>query len=124
VFTLFAAFAIFVSFLGLYGLSSYSTLRRTKEIGVRKVLGANVSSIIYLLSKEFLILVVLGNLIAWPVTYFAVQGWLDSFASHIEPGVGIYIASTFVVIAAAAFAVGYRTITAASANPVNALRSE
>ncbi|MEQ9424665.1 MAG: FtsX-like permease family protein [Cyclobacteriaceae bacterium] len=124
VFTLFAGFAIIVACLGLFGLSSFSALQRTKEIGIRKAIGANISSIIFLLSREFLLLVLIGNLIAWPVSYLVMNTWLDNFATRIDIGIPVYLLSGFAVILIAAITVGYKTLITAKTNPVRALRYE
>jgi putative ABC transport system permease protein len=124
VFTLFAFFAIVVSCLGLFGLSSFSTLQRTKEIGIRKVLGANVVSIACLLSKEFIILVGTANVIAWPVIYFVMNGWLSNYATRISVGPSVFLASGFLVALMALVTVSYKTITTAKDDPVKALRHE
>ncbi len=124
VFTLFAGFAIIVSCIGLFGLSSFSTLQRTKEIGIRKVLGANISSIAYLLSKEFVVLVVLANIIAWPVIDFTMNNWLNTFATRITIGPLIFIASGLLVVSIAIATVSYKTLLTAKTDPVKALRYE
>ncbi len=86
-----ASFAIAISCLGLFGLASLAVARRTKEIGIRKALGATVSNIVLLLSKDFVKLILLANLIAWPVAYYAMSKWLQNFAYWIDPGVGIFL---------------------------------
>jgi putative ABC transport system permease protein len=124
VFTLFAILAIVVSCLGLFGLSSFSTLQRTKEIGIRKILGANLMNITYLLSKEFIVLVGLANVMAWPLIYFVMDDWLSHFASRINIGPIVFIASGFLVVFVAILTVSYKTIITAKADPVKALRYE
>lgn len=124
VFTLFAVFAIFVACLGLFGLSSFNALKRTKEIGVRKVLGASIFSIVRLLSKEFLILVLLSNLIAWPVIYMIMNHWLNNFAERIPVNLMTFIMSGVIVLIVALATVSYKTIATARANPVKAIRYE
>lgn len=123
-FTLFALFAILVACLGLFGLTSFSTLQRTKEIGVRKVLGAGVSQIVLILSKEFLILLAIANVISWPVIYLIMNGWLDNFTSRIAIGVPVFLVAALLVMLVAVVAVGYKTLTTARTNPVKALRYE
>ncbi|MEM8939367.1 MAG: ABC transporter permease [Bacteroidota bacterium] len=123
-FTLFALFAIFVACLGLFGLTSFSALQRTKEIGIRKVLGAGVSQIVIILSKEFLILVGVANVIAWPLIYLIMNNWLDNFTSRIAIGIPVFIVSAMLVLIIAIIAVGYKTLTISRTNPVNALRYE
>ena len=124
VFTLFAAFAIFVACLGLFGLSSFNTLNRSKEIGIRKILGASVPNIVQMLSKEFLWLVLIANLVAWPAIYWLMNNWLDNFATRISVGVNVFIISTLVVLFIALATVSYKIIVTALANPVKAIRTE
>ena len=124
VFTLFAAFAIFVACLGLFGLASFSTLKRSKEIGVRKILGANIPNIVQLLSKEYLWLIVIANLVAWPVIYLIMNPWLDNFASRISLEWPVFIISATVVLIIALMTVSYQIISTALSNPVEAIRSE
>ena len=123
-FTLFALFAILVACLGLFGLTSFSTLQRTKEIGIRKVLGAEVSQIVMILSREFLILVVIANVISWPVIYLIMNGWLDNFTSRISIGLSVFLIAALLVVLVAVIAVGYKTLSTAKTNPVKALRYE
>jgi putative ABC transport system permease protein len=125
-FLYFAVLAIFISCLGLLGLASYSTLQRTKEIGVRKVLGASVGGIVRLLSKDFLVLVGVAFLVATPVSFFLMKGWVDGFAYRIN----IYSAWWIFAIGGLAAAViamltiSLQSIRAALTNPVKSLRSE
>ncbi len=124
VFTLFAAFAIFVACLGLFGLSSFNTLNRSKEIGIRKILGASVPNIVQMLSKEFLWLVLIANLVAWPAIYWLMNNWLDNFATRISVGINVFIVSALVVLFIALATVSYKIIVTALANPVKAIRTE
>jgi putative ABC transport system permease protein len=124
VFTLFASFAIVVSCLGLFGLSSFTILQRTKEIGIRKILGANLMSITYLLSKEFIILVGIANIIAWPLIYVIMDDWLSAFASRINVNPIVFLVSGFLVVFVAIVTVSYKTIVTAKSDPVKALRYE
>ncbi|MFT4606232.1 MAG: putative ABC transport system permease protein [Rhodothermales bacterium] len=113
-----------VACLGLFGLASYTAARRTKEIGVRKVLGASVPRIIGLLSKEFVLLVFLAFVIAMPVSWLVMQRWLSQFQFHTELGWGLYLAAASGVLVITYATVGYQAIRAAIANPVEALRAE
>ena len=123
-FTLFAFFAIIVACLGLFGLTSFTALQRTKEIGIRKVLGADISQIVMILSKEFLILVGIANVISWPIVYFLMDGWLDNFTSRITIGVSVFLIAAIMVVIIALIAVGNKTLSIAKTNPVKALRYE
>ena len=121
---IFAGIAIFISCLGLYGLVSFMAVQKTKEIGIRKVLGASVKSIIYLFSKEFTILILIGSVIAIPVAYFMMSHWLQNFTFRINMNIGIFIIAIIISIIVAWIAVGYKSVKAAVANPVKSLRSE
>lgn len=123
-FITFAALAIFIACLGLFGLASYSAEQRTKEIGIRKVLGSSVSGIIVLLSRDFIILVGVAILIATPLAWWAMSKWLDNFAYRIDIHWWVFAISGLVAVAIALFAVSFKTIIAAIANPVKSLRSE
>lgn len=124
VFNIFAIIAVFIACLGLYGLASYSTEQRIKEIGIRKVLGATVSDILGMLSKDFLKLVLAGFLIAIPIAFYMARQWLNNFADQVEIGFGVYFFVGVVAVAVAIIAVGYQTIRSALMNPVESLRSE
>ena len=123
-FAVFSALAIFIACLGLFGLAAFTTQQRTKEIGIRKILGASVSGIVCLLSKDFLKLVIFANLIAWPIAYYAMNQWLQSFAYRIDLGIGTFILSGLIALLIAILTVSYQAIKAARANPVEALRYE
>lgn len=116
--------AIFIACLGLFSLAALTTEQRSKEIGIRKVLGASVPSIIALLSKEFTWLVVMANLIAWPVAYFLMKDWLRDFAYRIELGWESFVLGAILSLIIAWLTVSYQAIRAALANPVDTLRSE
>jgi len=120
----FTAIAILISCLGLFGLATFSAEQRIKEIGVRKVLGASVTSIVTLLSKDFLKLVAIAILIASPVAWWAMNKWLQSFAYKINIGAMVFIITTFVAILIALITISFQAIKAATANPVKSLRSE
>lgn len=121
---IFAAIAIFISCLGLYGLISFMAAQRTKEVGIRKVLGASVSNIIYLLSKEFTVLIIIAFAIAAPVAYYFMHQWLQKYTYRIHLGAAIFVLTIFMSIIIAWITVGYRAIKAALANPVTSLRTE
>ena len=120
----FSLLAIFIACLGLFGLTSFATEQRTKEIGIRKILGASVSGIVLLLSKEFTKLVIVSNLIAWPIAYYAMNRWLQDFAYRIHIGLGTFLLAGAIALAIALLTVSFQAIKAALANPVEALRYE
>ena len=124
IFGYFTFLAIFIACLGLFGLASFTAEQRTKEIGVRKVLGASVSNIIFLLSKEFLKWVVIANLIAWPVAWYALSSWLENFAYRTNIGIWVFILSGAVAVIIAILTVGFQAVKAAIMNPVESLRYE
>ena len=121
---IFSFLAIFISSLGMFGLASYMSEQRIKEIGIRKVLGAKVSGLVYLFSKEFLLKVIIANIIAWPAAYFSMFYWLRDFAYRIDISLVIFIFSALIAIAIALLSISYQTIKAATANPVDSLRYE
>ena len=123
-FLYFAFLAILISCLGLMGLASYSTVQRTKEIGVRKIVGASVRSIVVLLSKEFLILVGISFLLAGPAAYYFLHGWLQGFAYRIPIYWWIFAAAAVTALLVAVLTVSFQAIKAAVANPVESLRTE
>ncbi len=120
----FAALSIAIACMGLFGLATFNAQRRTKEIGVRKVMGGSVWSIVLLLSNDFSKLVLLSNLIAWPVAYFAMERWLQNFAYRIDLTPLVFIGSGFIALCIAWVTVGGTAAKAASAKPVLALRYE
>jgi len=124
VFGIFSAFAIFIACLGLLGLSLFATSQRTKEIGVRKVLGASVSNIVILLSKDFIKLVFIAFLIASPVAWYIMNHWLSDFAYRINISAWIFIAAGLLALVIALGTISFQAIKAAMANPVKSLRSE
>jgi len=99
-------------------------MQKTKEIGIRKVLGAEVSQIITILSKEFMILVAIANIISWPLVYLIMNGWLDNFTSRISIGITVFIIAAMLVFLIAIISVGYKTLVTARTNPIKALRYE
>jgi putative ABC transport system permease protein len=121
---MFSILAIVIACLGLLGIASFTVTQRTKEVGIRKVLGASVSNIVLLLSREFILLVGLANLIAWPVAYYAMNRWLQDFAYRIELGPGVFIVGGVLALIIALMTVSAQAIKAARANPVDALRYE
>ncbi len=124
IFGYFSLLAIFIACLGLLGLASFTVERRTKEIGIRRVLGASAYRIVTLLGKEYIRLVVIANIIAWPMAYFAMNIWLRNFAYRINIGVWMFLLAAAVALFIAFISVGYQTLRAALANPADTLRYE
>ena len=120
----FAALAIGIACLGLFGLASYSTEQRIKEIGVRKVLGASIGQVLYLLSRDFALLIVVAFVIAAPAAYYLTGWWLQNFAFAITPSIITFLLAGLVAMCIALLTVSYKTYQAARSNPVRALRSE
>jgi putative ABC transport system permease protein len=124
IFTVFACIAIFIACLGLFGLSAFAISQRVKEIGIRKVLGANVSTIVALLSKDFLKLVLLAAVIAFPVAWFAMDSWLQDFAYRINISWWVFVLAGIIAAIIAFVTISFQAVKAAIANPVKSLRSE
>lgn len=120
----FGLLAIFIACLGLYGLASFTTEQKTKEIGIRKVLGASISGIILLLTKEFTKWVLVANFVAWPVAFFLMKNWLQNFAYQIPLSVGIFFLAGAFAFGLAFLTVLFQTLRAAKANPIAALKYE
>jgi len=123
-YTIFAGIAIFISCLGLYGLVSFMSAQRTKEVGIRKVLGASARSIIYLLSKELTVLILIAFAISAPIAWYIIHQWLQNYTYRIPLGASIFILAIVSSIVIAWITVAYRAIRAALANPVKSLRTE
>ena len=121
---LFAGLAIFISCLGLYGLVSFMAVQKTKEVGIRKVLGASVGNIVYLFSKEFTLLIGIAFAIATPGAYFVMKNWLQDFAYRVEIGIGVFAMAIVVSLVIAWLTVGYKAVRAALVNPVKSLKTE
>ena len=124
IFTAFAIIAIIIASLGLFGLSAFVTEQRTKEIGIRKVLGASVESVLLLVSKEFLLLVGIAFIISVPVTWWAMHVWLQDFAYRIHIAWWVFVVAGIIAILISALTISFQAIKAAVANPVKSLRSE
>ena len=123
-FTTFACIAIFIACLGLFGLSAFTISQRIKEIGIRKVLGASVSTIVTLLSKDFLKLVIISAIIAFPIAWFAMSKWLQDFAYRIDMPWWVFLAAGIIAALIALLTISFQAIKAAIANPVKSLRTE
>jgi predicted permease len=120
----FAILAVFVACLGLFGLASFMAEKRTKEIGIRKILGASVIQVTRLLCREFFLLVFVANVIAWPAAYFIMRKWLQSYAYRADMGYFVFIGAMLLALFVAILSVGYQAVRAARANPADSLRYE
>ncbi len=124
IFSIFVFFGVFIACLGLFGLISFIAEQRTQEIGIRKVLGASISGIIFLLTKEFIKLVAIGTVLAWPAAWFGTERWLQDFAYRINPGILSFIFAAVIALIISAATVGWQTFKAAKTNPADALKYE
>jgi putative ABC transport system permease protein len=120
----FAVVSVVIACLGLFGMTSFAVERRTKEIGVRKILGASAPEITLMLAKDSAKRALLASVAAWPLAYFALAGWLRHFAYRDKVGIGIFVLSTVLALVVAMATVGWQTVRAALANPVESLRYE
>jgi putative ABC transport system permease protein len=120
----FSILAVFIACLGLFALASFTAEQRTKEIGIRKVLGASERTIVTLLSREFLKLVLIANLVAWPVTYLVMSNWLKDFAYRIDISFGVFVMAALITLVIALCTVIFQALKAALSNPVNAIKYE
>jgi putative ABC transport system permease protein len=124
IFLILTAISIYIACSGLFAVASFFIRRRTKEIGIRKVLGASVSQVTWLVSNRFLSMVLFANILAWPATYLFMEDWLSGFAYRIEMDWTIYLSASFIAVLIAAITIGGQSIRAASGNPVTSLRTE
>ena len=124
IFLIFGGLAVLVACLGLYGLASFTLEQRTKEIGVRKILGASLNSLVGLVSKEFIRLVLISNLVAWPLAYFGMRRWLEGFAYRISIKPDLFLAAGVMAMTVALLTVALHSVRAARANPVDSLKYE
>ena len=123
-FSVFSVLAILIGCLGLFGLSAFTAMQKTKEIGIRKVLGASVQGVFYMLSKEFIVLILISNVIAWPIIYFAMDSWLQGFEYRTTIDFLVFALALIVVIIVALITISFQTIKSARLNPVESLRYE
>jgi putative ABC transport system permease protein len=121
---LFAGIAIIIGCLGLYGLVSFMAAQKTKEVGIRKVLGASVGSILWLFGKEFIRLLLISFVVAAPVAWWVMDNWLENFTYQVEIGWSVFVLAVFITMGVAILAVGYKSVRAALMNPTRSLRSE
>jgi putative ABC transport system permease protein len=124
IFSIFAILSIFIACLGLLGLASFTAEQRTKEIGIRKAMGASVSSVMMLLSKEINILIIISTLLSWPVAWYFMNRWLENFAYRVELGLVVFLVASVVTYFIAISTVSFQAYKAASLNPVDSLRDE
>jgi putative ABC transport system permease protein len=120
----FAVLAILISCLGLFGLAAFTAQKRRKEIGIRKVVGASSARIVYLLNKEFLVLVGVAILIAFPLVWLGMHKWLDGFVYRATVGYGVFVVTAVAAMAITLLTIGYQSLKAAWANPADSLRTE
>ena len=124
IFGSFTFLAIFIACLGLFGLASFATEKRTKEIGIRKVLGASISNIVIMLIKEFIVLIIIASVIAYPIAHYVINKWLQNFAYRINVGLATFLVSVVIALIITLITVGSQAVRAARANPVDSLRYE
>ena len=124
IFAIFALLAIFISSLGLFGLASFTTEQRTKEIGIRKVMGSSIGQVIGLLTKEINVLLIISSIIAWPLAWYFMKNWLQNFAFKTSMGFHIFIAASIIAVFIALLTTGFQAYKAARANPANSLKYE
>jgi putative ABC transport system permease protein len=123
-FGFFTILALIIASLGLFGLAAFAAEQRRKEIGIRKVLGADVSGLVALLSREFLLLVAIAFVLAAPVAYYVMHRWLENFAYRIQMGPGIFVVAGVLALVIAVATISYQSVRAALADPVKSLRYE
>ena len=121
---IFSFLAVFIACLGLLGLTAFITEQRTKEIGIRKVLGASAPQVLLLLTRQFALLVLVANIIAWPLAYWITRNWLQEFAYRTNLTAWIFVLSAGLALVIALLTVSFQSIRAALANPVDSLRYE
>jgi putative ABC transport system permease protein len=123
-FGVFALIAVFIACMGVFGLSAFLAEQKRKEIGIRKVLGASVSKIVYMLSRDLMWLALFANLIGWPIAYYAMNQWLQNFAYRTNIQLGIFLLSSALILVISFVTLSYQAFKAARANPVDSLRYE
>ena len=121
---IFSSLAIFIACLGLYALATFMTEQRTKEIGIRKALGASVTQVTKMLSKDFIKLVLISFVIGAPIGYYTVSKWLERFAYHIDINLMVFVLAGIISISIAILTIAYESIKAARTNPVDSLKGE
>ena len=124
VFQIFTILAIIIASLGTFGLISFNVERKSKEIAVRKVLGASVSGVTLLFIQEFIVLLLIASVISWPITYYFLDNWIENFVYRTTLGVGAFVIATLLAIIITVGTTGLRAMKAAMANPVDSLKNE
>lgn len=124
IYSIFSILAVFIACLGLFGMASFATEQKTKDIGIRKAMGATATSVVLLLIREFNKWVLVANVIAWPIAYFLMKNWLENFAYRVDQGVFTYILAAIFTLVIAIITVSYQSIRAATKNPAESLRYE
>ena len=124
IFRTFAVMAVFIGCIGLFGLASFVAEQRTKEIGIRKVVGAGVGSLVILLCRNFIWLVILANLLSWPIAFLIMRQWLQNFPYAVRLGWEVFVLTALLAVIIALGTVGYQALKAALADPVDSLRYE
>jgi putative ABC transport system permease protein len=124
IFNIFSVLAIFIAALGLLGLASFSAAQRTKEVGIRKAMGASISSVLVSLSREYIWLILMATLLAWPLGYFFMKDWLQDYPSRVTLDPMVFVISSIMAFVIAAITVLLRVYQSAAANPVKSLRYE
>ena len=122
--TAFTFLAILVACLGLFGMALYAAEQRAKEIGIRKVLGASMQSILFSFSYDFVKMIVIANVIAWPIAYLAMREWLNDFAYRVQLGSGLFLTAFLTTLIVALLTITYQSVKAGRSDPINALRYE
>ncbi len=124
IYTIFSILAIFIACLGLFGMASFTTEQKTKDIGIRKAMGATGTSIVFLLTREFNKWVLVANVIAWPLAFLLMKNWLENFAFRIDQGIFRYVLAAILTLIIAILTVSFQSIRAAIKNPAESLRYE
>ena len=124
IFAIFALLAIFVSSLGLFGLASFTTEQRTKEIGIRKVMGSSITQVVGLLTKEIIVLLIISSVVSWPLAWYFMNNWLQNFAFKTKLGIHIFLIASIIAFVVALLTTGFQAYIAARTNPANSLRYE
>ena len=122
--SIFTTLGVFIACLGLFGMAAFITQQRTKEIGIRKVMGANTKILVLMLIKDFSIWLIIAIIIAWPVSYLILSNWLESFVYRIDLSLTPFVLASLLVLMIAILTVSFQSMKAALANPVESLRSE